>query len=197
MTATLSSRVPRTLSPRVRVAVLVTVLVVTIVGGGAVGGALAVVGATAPGEPGERAGLSGANGFGEVFLAIVALNAPVAASLAAGAVTAGIFTTGSGLLLGLYLGATVTTATNTVGSQALIGSVAAYVGIEMLGLVMAAIAGFLPIANAVAGRRVPGQGAVRRYASALAPAGVLMLIALVLVLVGALIEAAVITGGVG
>lgn len=197
MRASLSSRSRWMSPPDARVSGLVAVLILAIVGGGALGGALAVSGATVPGDPGERAGLSGMDGFGEVFLAVVTLNAPVAASLAAGAVTAGTFSAGSGLLLGVYLGATVTAAANTVGTGALLGSVAAYIGIEMLGLLTAAVAGFLPIATALAGRRTPTGSPFRRYTSALAPAGVLMLVALGLVVVGALIEAAVITGAFG
>lgn len=153
-----------------------------------------MTGAVAPGTAGVRAGVAGADRFLDVFVGILLLNMPVAASLAAGVVSAGILTAVTGLLLGLYLGATATAAVNTVGAADLLGAVGSYVGLEMLGLLLAALAGFIPVATALAEDRATHPGILRRYASGVAPAGVLLAIAMSLILAGALVEAAVITG---
>lgn len=176
----------------VRARATAAAITVLVVGGGATAGAIAASGSVIPGEAGIRAGVSGADGFGETFVGVLALNLPVAASLAAGIVSAGLFTLVSGLLLGLYLGATVTAAVNTVGVGDLIGSVASYVGVEMLGLLAAALGGLLPLATAIAGPREPSQGALRRYAAGIAPAGVLVITGIALLIIGAAIESAVI-----
>lgn len=165
---------------------------IVLIGGGAAAGAIAASGSVIPGESGARAGVSGADGFGGTFIGILSLNLPVAASLAAGIVSVGLFTMVSGLLLGLYLGTTVTAAVNTVGVADLLGSVATYVGVEMLGLLAAALGGLLPVATALAGPREPSQGVLRRYAAGIAPAGVLILTGVGLVIIGAAIESAVI-----
>lgn len=177
-----------------RARVTAAVIALVVIGGGAIAGTIAVSGAVIPGEAGIRAGVSGATGFGDTFVGVLSLNLPVAASLAAGILSAGLFTVVSGLLLGLYLGATMAAAINTVGAGDLIGSVATYVGVEMLGLLAAALGGLLPLATAIAGPRNPGQGALRRYAAGIAPAGVLVLVGVGLLIVGAAIESAVIAG---
>jgi|GEM_PF-6197707 len=195
MTATLDAGVehsrsrPRSLRPALAVSALLTAL---IVGGGAVGGAMAVRGASAPGEVGVRAGLEGAEGFGEVFVAIVTLNLPVAASLVAGIVSVGAVTAVTGLMLGLYLGSTVGAAVNTVGAGELWDSVSAYAGLEMLGLALAAVAGFLPLSSMLAGRHDSGGGPLARYVGSFPLAAALAGGSSLLLLGAAAIEAAVI-----
>ncbi|MFJ6418680.1 hypothetical protein [Paeniglutamicibacter sp. NPDC091659] len=186
----------RSLAPKgpiVRSVAIAIALAVMVIGVGAVGGSTAMSGITIPGEPGVRAGLAGANNFGEVFLAILARNLPAAASLAAGIITFGLLSAVSGLFLGLYLGATIAASVNTVGVGDLFESVGAYVGIEMLGLAAAAVAGFLPLAYTLAGGRGSGRDLIQRYRTGLVPAAFLIALSIFLILVGAGIETVVIT----
>lgn len=187
-----AGRVPA--APRVRVVVVALACALIVIGGGAAAGSSAIAAAVVPGEPGVPAGLPGAGGFIDTLLGILALNLPVAASLAAGIVSAGVLTAVSGLLLGLYLGATVSGALNTVGTGALLASVLPYAGIEMLGLAAVAVAGFMPVASAFVGGRRAGVGPARRYAAGVAPAAVIVVAAVLLLLVAAVVEAAVIVG---
>lgn len=183
----------RGVGPAMAVAAL---LAVVVVGGGAAAGALAVRGAAAPGTPDRRAGLEGAEGFVDVFIAILVLNLPVAASLSAGIISVGAITALTGLMLGLYLGSTIGAAVNTVGAGALWDSVSAYAGIEMVGLAMAAVAGFLPLALALmsAGRGRPSG--FPRYRAALPAAAALTGGSVLVLIVAAAIEAAVIAAAV-
>lgn len=189
MSASLGPRRPQ---PLLWAGATATAIAVVVVGGGATAGAIAAAGSVIPGESGIRAGVPGAEGFGETFLGILSTNLPVAASLAAGIVSAGLLTMVSGLLLGLYLGTTVAASVNTIGAGELIASVATYVGVEMLGLFSVALGGLLPLAAALAGPREPSRGMLQRYAAGIAPAAVLVLAGIALLVVGAAIESAVI-----
>ncbi|MBT1636935.1 MULTISPECIES: hypothetical protein [Clavibacter] len=179
--------------PRPKAYLLSASVVLVLAGAGSAAGAVAMTGIAIPGASGVRAGLAGRSGFDETLLGVLAANVPVAASLAAGLVTFGAVSALFAVLLGVYLGATVAGSVNTVGAGPLLDSVGAYVGLEMLGLLLAGVAGMLPAAHVVLGMRGVRSSAWRRYLSALAPAAVLLGIGLALLAVGAVVEATVIT----
>ncbi len=179
-----------------RAFVLAAVLTALVAGAGFAAGSLAIAGAAVPGTPGVAAGIDGATDFDDLLVAVAARNLPVAATLAAGIVSFGVLSAVSTLLLGLYLGATMTAAANTVGVGTLFADVAGYAVIEMLGLALAAIAGFLPIATMLVGARHRAgfrRSAFGRYLDGIRLAAWPLGAGVVLLAVGALVEAAVIT----
>src|SRR4029453_8034716 len=85
--------------------------------------------------------------FAPEFLHILARNVGAALVLYSGVVTLGLTTLiGSGILA-LYVGATVSLGVHSVGGTALIADVIWYVPFEFLGLILAATAGFQPVAG--------------------------------------------------
>ena len=174
--------------------VLASAMAILFVGLGCLGGSLAVKGDVIPGTPGVPAGLADADTVTEIFFAILMTNLPAATGLASGIVTVGSFSALSGLLLGIFLGATVTASVNTIGAGPLAESVISYALIEMVGLSLAAVAGFLPLAYAVVGKVRRNHGLLKCYRNGLLPAGILLGTSFALLLVGAAIESLVISG---
>lgn len=121
---------------------------------------------------------------------ILARNLGAAALLYSGVLTCGLSTAVSLAVLSAYVGATAKVGVLNVGAGAVLGSAGWYAGPEFLGCLVAAAAGLHPAATAL---RARSSGApVRRYLAALPVSLGLFAAAVVLLLVAAGVEAALI-----
>lgn len=130
--------------------------------------------------------------YGADFLQILARNVGAALFLFSGVVTLGATTLIGSAVLALYVGATISLGVHSVGEGQLLTDVIWYVPFEFLGLVLAATSGFQPAAGLAMGvfRRRPVT--LTTFVNDLARSLETMVIALVLIIVGAAIEAIVI-----
>jgi uncharacterized membrane protein SpoIIM required for sporulation len=131
--------------------------------------------------------------YSKDFLQILGRNAGAALVLYSGVVTLGLTTlVGSGVLA-LYVGATVSLGVHSVGGASLVADVVWYVPFEFFGLVMAATAGFQPTAGLA--RRLVLKNepvTVRSFIDDMARSLGTLLIAITLIVLGAVIEAVLI-----
>jgi hypothetical protein len=125
--------------------------------------------------------------------AILARNLGAAALLYSGVLTGGLSSGVSLAVLSAYVGATAKVGVLNVGAGPVLGSAGWYAGPELLGCLVAAAAGLLPVTAALRARRSGSGGApVRRYLAALPASLRLFAAAVVLLLVAAGLEAALI-----
>ncbi|GAB3564397.1 hypothetical protein GCM10027405_20440 [Arthrobacter alkaliphilus] len=131
--------------------------------------------------------------YGKDFPQILGRNIGAALVLYSGVATLGLTTLLGAGILALYVGATVSLGVHSVGSAGLVADVIWYVPFEFLGLVMAATAGFQPVAG-LARRLVMKKESVtlRSFIDDMARSLGTLLIAIVLIVLGAVIEAIVI-----
>lgn len=131
--------------------------------------------------------------FGQDFLHILTRNVGAALVLYSGVATLGLTTLLGAGILALYVGATVSLGVHSVGGGSLVADVIWYVPFEFLGLVMAATAGFQPAAGLARRLVVKNEPAtLRSFIDDMARSLGTLLIALVLIVLGATIEAIVI-----
>jgi len=116
------------------------------------------------------------------FWTILWRNLGAAMMLYSGVCTVGVSTVIGGLLLGGYVGATWAAAVSAVGAASAGGSIVWYAPLEMLGLVLAAVAGLMPVVAMLG--RPPTTPRLRAYSDAL-PTSLRMLAIAVAVLVAA------------
>lgn len=136
--------------------------------------------------------MGGSSFYSSDFLLIVARNLGAALFLFSGVVTLGTTTLIGSAVLALYVGATVSLAGHSVGEGQLLIDVIWYVPFEFLGLVLAATSGLQPVAGLATGfiRRRPVS--LSTFINDLAHSLGTMVLALVLIITGAAIEAIVI-----
>lgn len=127
--------------------------------------------------------------YGTDFLQILGRNLGAALVLYSGVVTLGLTTLlGSGILA-LYIGATMSLGMNSAGSN-LLGDVIWYVPFEFLGLVMAATAGFQPVAGLARSLALKDKpSTVSSFVDDIARSLGTLLLAVALIVVGAAVEA--------
>ncbi len=129
-----------------------------------------------------------------LLIAILLRNGAVALGLFTGVVTGGLGSLLGIVLIGLLVGASTAAAATEVGLAATIGSVAGYAIVELAGFVLAATAGLLPAARVVAsGAGAQPRGVVARYTKGMPAALVALVAALVLIVIGAVVETVIIT----
>lgn len=129
-----------------------------------------------------------------LFVAIALRNIAVALSLFAGALTAGVGTVVGIAFQGFLIGASTAAAATEVGFASAFSSVIGYAAIEVPALLLAAVAGLLPVATMVA--PADRTATLRPWARFLFPLGgalTLLAAALLLLLLGAAVETVVIT----
>jgi len=125
--------------------------------------------------------------------AILARNLGAAALLYSGVLTCGLSSGVSLAVLSAYVGATAKVGVLNVGAGAVLGSAGWYAGPELLGCLAAAAAGLHPVTAALRAGPSGSAGArVRRYLAALPGSLCLFAAAVVLLLVAAGVEAALI-----
>jgi uncharacterized membrane protein SpoIIM required for sporulation len=121
---------------RALVAALVTAIVGCVVGYASMRGVVADA-VTSRGSGGGESGVT--------LRGILSRNIPAALLVYSGVSTLGFSTIIALLALGGFVGATFATAVATIGVRAAAGSIIAYAPVEMLGLLLAAVAGLTPI----------------------------------------------------
>ncbi|MGY3127969.1 hypothetical protein ACVWW9_001468 [Agrococcus sp. UYP33] len=128
--------------------------------------------------------------------AIAVRNLGAIALLAAGAPTLGTLTVVAGVVLGTGLGLSGAAVLAALGPVEALARVGPYIAFELTAVVLAAGAGVLPTVHAVIATAARGGGArfSAAYGSALPTSLALTLLAAVLVVIGACIEAVVIAG---
>lgn len=131
--------------------------------------------------------------YSKEFLQILGRNIGAALVLYSGVATLGLTTLLGAGILALYVGATVSLGVHSVGTADLVADVIWYVPFEFFGLVMAATAGFQPAAGLA--RRLLTKNeppTLRSFIDDMARSLGTLLIAIVLIVLGAVIEAVVI-----
>ncbi|MGK2309987.1 stage II sporulation protein M [Cutibacterium sp. V947] len=128
-----------------------------------------------------------------LFISILVRNASVVLSLYAGVISIGIIAMVGIASLGFLIGASTAAAANEVGLTMALWSVSGYAVVEILAYLLAAAAGLLPVSTAVLTSGPPAEEkVVTRYLAPLRQSLVLLAVSLVLVVVGAGLEAAII-----
>ncbi|WP_144662416.1 hypothetical protein [Paenarthrobacter nicotinovorans] len=130
--------------------------------------------------------------YGIDFVQILARNVGAALFLFSGVVTLGATTLIGSAVLALYVGATVSLGTHSVGQGQLLTDVIWYVPFEFLGLILAATAGLQPVAGMAAGFIRHSPVSLSTFVINVARSLGTMALALLLIVVGAAIEAIVI-----
>jgi uncharacterized membrane protein SpoIIM required for sporulation len=121
------------------------------------------------------------------FWAIIGRNLSTALLLYSGVCTAGVTTLLAGVLLGGYVGATFGAAVTAVGLARAAGSILWYAPLEMVGLLLAAVAGLTPVVTMLVRR--PGSPRFRTYTDSLAASLRLGALAAAVLVVAAILEA--------
>lgn len=129
--------------------------------------------------------------------AIAVRNLGALALLAGGAATAGALTVVGIAIIGIGLGWSGAAVIGALGPIETLSRVAPYVVFELSGVVLAAAAGLLPAVHALLTAMRGRQAVAAAYSAALGRSLALAAVAAALVVVGALIEAAVIGAGGG
>ena len=128
-----------------------------------------------------------------LFISILVRNTSVVLSLFAGVVSIGIIAMVGIASLGFLIGASTAAAANEVGLTMALWSVSGYAIVENLAFLLAATAGLLPVGTAVlTSGSLAEEKAVTRYFAPLRQSLVLLAVSLVLIVVGAGLEAAII-----
>ncbi|WP_200903873.1 stage II sporulation protein M [Microbacterium sp. GCS4] len=129
-----------------------------------------------------------------LFLAILLRNAAVALGLFAGVLTAGLGSLIGIAFLGFLVGASTAAAATEIGLAAALASVIGYAIIELPALLLAAAAGLVPASALLfPSRRLGELRPLARYLAPLPGSLLLLAIALVLIVVGAGVETAIIS----
>lgn len=192
---TLTAAVDRAGLPQERVRDSLTPLVITLLLASFVAGIGSVLGFRAidPVWAAESLG-EGKGALGELgFLEILVRNTSAALLLYSGVITLGLSTLGVLTMTSVYVGATMSVGVTNSGLGGLIGDTGAYLPFELIGMLAAAAAGLFPLVRALLPRRGPNQGIGSCYLGSLAASLRLLAVALGLVLVGAVIEAALLS----
>ena len=134
--------------------------------------------------------------FGSSFAAIFVQNISVVLFLFSGVLTLGLTSLVSLTMMSIYVGATMSVATTNGGVAAVLSDTGSYIGLEFLGMVLAATAGLCPV-FALLGRALraetdPSLTSVGAYAAAVRTSMATLSISALLILLAAGIEAAVI-----
>lgn len=173
-----------------RVAVLSALAIAGLVAaGGAVLGFRAIDPSWAAESLGAGKGALGNLGFPE----IIVRNGSAALLLYSGVVTLGVSTLGVLTMTSVYVGATMSVGVTNSGVAGLIGDTGLYIPFEFSGMLLGAAAGLYPFVRALSSDRTANRGFGASYLDSLAGSLRLLGVALGLVLVGAAIEAALLS----
>ena len=134
--------------------------------------------------------------FGSSFSAIFLQNFSVVLFLFSGVLTLGLTSLVSLTMMSIYVGATLSVATTNGGVGAVLSDTGSYIGLEFLGMVLAATAGLCPV-FALLGRALRAEpdaelSSAGAYVAAVRTSMATLGISTLLVLLAAAIEAAVI-----
>jgi uncharacterized membrane protein SpoIIM required for sporulation len=139
---------------------------------------------------------AGGSLFGSTFSAILVQNLGVVLFLFSGVLTFGVSSVASLSMISIYVGATMSVATTDGGTGGVLADTGSYVGLELLGMLLAATAGLCPV-FALLGRALradpaPNQTSGATYVAAVRTSMATLGVSALLVLLAACIEAVVI-----
>lgn len=130
--------------------------------------------------------------FVSTLTSILGHNLPAATFLFSGLATGGVSSLIGLALIGSFVGATTAGSAAAVGLEASVSSVMGYAPVEFIGLLVAAAAGLIPIVRAVQSRRHRGTTFFQSYVRSLPRSLGLFTVGLVVLVLAAAVEAAII-----